>query len=601
VAAAACLTAPAAAQTAADYLRGTASPTTLHISAAHGGNTQGTPDATIFRTDATAAGFTAGRGAARTRSRDLAGINANFSSQITAAFHHDAAASAYLFLSDGWAVQRTNGQFAAPHKIDDRSWPGLQPYARSITAALNGGTVVWLFLNDGTYLQYDFNARTTAGPFSVASDWNGVGPSARNIRAALRWDDETAIFFLEDNTFLTYDLVSKRVFGGGAKPTAGNEWPGLLDGSVAANPPANTRPAPPTTTRPAPPPTTRPAPVPTTRPAPPPTTRPVAPQRPPAPNPPVNTRPARPATGIWVDTTKLDFSTTDDKILVNYGRLSGTGLIEIFRQGAIESYKTATVTAASGTYDFNGPFEAGPYYVKMTVGAVESPTWDFTVVTPPLRTRLRRYYTDNPVDVIYDRHDGKGNIQIWSVNPPGRIRSVSPVETDPAGGVVKFAALNQPAGKYEARLYTESTPGSGRFTLADASRVYPFELVARPVQPKADPHANASVTGTGMHHVLQNGQLSFPLKGRITGAQGATVRYDTYFYEWMPDSTWRLAAQGTENKVMTSTDLATITYMSPEQFGMPVSNRWHTMRARVIISIGQKRLADFYHDFQWYR
>lgn len=605
--AAACLTvpaAPSAAQTAADYLGGSSSSaaTKLHISAAHGANSQGTPDATIFRTDATWAGFTAGRGAARTRSRDLAAINAPFTAQIIAGFHHETAGTAFLFLDDGWAVGWTNGQFSPPHKIDDRSWPGLQPYARSITAALNGESVVWLFLNDGTYLQYDLNARTTSGPFPVDRDWNGVGPSAQKIRGALRWDASTVIFFLEDDTFLTYDLVGRRVFGGGARPTDGKEWPGLFAASAGGQ----TNTAPPVNTRPAPVPTTRP----TTQPAPRPTTRPVTPQTNPPANPPVkppvNTRPARPATGLWVDTSKPVFSTTDTKILVNYGRVNGTGLIEIFKQGAITAAQTRRVTAANGSVDFNGPLEAGPYYVKMTVGATESPAWDFTVVTPPLRTRLRLYYPDNPVDVIYDRHDGKGYIQIWSVNPPGRLTTVDAIETDPAGGVVKFPGLNQRPGKYEARLFTETTPGSGRYSLADQSwGVYPFELVARPAPPKpptpADPFAKATASLSELYQIVQPDGIVLTARGRVDGANGATMTFRQRIWQAMPDGTWRLAYERSENQTITSTALAGKWTVPAGALGMAPTNQWHQMRVEVSVSINNRQLTIGNHDFKWFR
>jgi len=124
--------------------------------------------------------------------------------------------------------------------VSDRQLPGVGRYASKITAALNfDNGFAYLFLNDGTYLKYDLNAnRLLDGYPRQTTDqlWPGLGAHARKINAALNFGNGFAYFFLNNATYIKYDMKKDQALDGYPRPTSNGNWPGLGNngGKIAA-------------------------------------------------------------------------------------------------------------------------------------------------------------------------------------------------------------------------------------------------------------------------------------------------------------------------------------------------------------------------------
>ncbi len=142
---------------------------------------------------------------------------------------------AYFYLSDGTYIRYDIAVGGVdrgyPQPVDNKTWPGLARYATKIYGALNwGSTKLYFFLNDGTYLRYDLRAdRVEEGyPKRIdSSTWPGLAPYARNMAAAINWTNEKVYFFLDNGTYLRFDTVTDRVDPGFPKPIDNRTWPGL--------------------------------------------------------------------------------------------------------------------------------------------------------------------------------------------------------------------------------------------------------------------------------------------------------------------------------------------------------------------------------------
>ena len=120
-----------------------------------------------------------------------------------------------------------------PLDVNDNTWPGLGPYRDLIVAAFKANSSKgYFFLSDGRYLRYDLNQDRVDGGYPKAVNdktWPGMGAYATQIRAALKWPNSKVYFFLEDGTYLRYDMLSDSLDGGYPKPINNSTWPGMAD------------------------------------------------------------------------------------------------------------------------------------------------------------------------------------------------------------------------------------------------------------------------------------------------------------------------------------------------------------------------------------
>lgn len=142
----------------------------------------------------------------------------------------------FFFLSDGTYLRYDMNADAVdagyPQPINNSSWPGLQPYATKIKAAVNWGSKVYFFLNDGTYIRYSITSdKVDAGyPQPINnSTWPGLGDYATNIQSAVDWNSSCFYIFLSNNTYIKYNKSTDSAESGYPKPVNNSTWPGLLN------------------------------------------------------------------------------------------------------------------------------------------------------------------------------------------------------------------------------------------------------------------------------------------------------------------------------------------------------------------------------------
>lgn len=143
---------------------------------------------------------------------------------------------AQFFLSDGTYIRydtaKQQEDAGYPQAITDSTWPGLGRYARKIAAACADprNQKLYFFLNDGTYIQYDIATdRSDAGYPKAIDDstWPGMAPYAGKIQHALNWPNNRIQFFLQDGQYIRYDLEGGRIDGNYPAAINGKTWPGL--------------------------------------------------------------------------------------------------------------------------------------------------------------------------------------------------------------------------------------------------------------------------------------------------------------------------------------------------------------------------------------
>jgi hypothetical protein len=147
----------------------------------------------------------------------------------------------YLFLEAGYYDRRTpaGGKTEGyPKKITDENWPGLAKYAEDIKAVVNWGNgKVYFFIDtsrvrDGRYVRYDIasnrvdqEARLVEGAWGILDDHND------DISAAVNWGNGNAYFFLEDGTYVRWEIASGRT----ARADTAANWPGVsVDEDITA-------------------------------------------------------------------------------------------------------------------------------------------------------------------------------------------------------------------------------------------------------------------------------------------------------------------------------------------------------------------------------
>lgn len=148
---------------------------------------------------------------------------------------------AYFFRKDNKYVKYNKyydkAENGYPRVTDNSSWSGLGNNANKIAAAFKANsTKAYIFLNDGTYLRYDMNADKVDNGYPKPinnSTWPGLGNYGHLISAAVKWNDQKAFIFLNNGSYFSYNLNTDKVDNGYPKPINNSTWPGL--GNYATN------------------------------------------------------------------------------------------------------------------------------------------------------------------------------------------------------------------------------------------------------------------------------------------------------------------------------------------------------------------------------
>jgi hypothetical protein len=144
---------------------------------------------------------------------------------------------AQFFLTDGTYIRYDTAKqledAGYPQAINDSTWPGLGKYARRIAAACADprNQKLYFFLDDGTYIQYDIATDRSEAGYPKAIDdstWPGLARYAGRIQHALNWPNNRIQFFLQDGQYLRYDLEGQMKVRGstGTTPLPSTERPG---------------------------------------------------------------------------------------------------------------------------------------------------------------------------------------------------------------------------------------------------------------------------------------------------------------------------------------------------------------------------------------
>lgn len=144
---------------------------------------------------------------------------------------------AYFFRSDNNYVRYNKmldkSDNGYPREVNNSTWPGLNSYKGLISAAFKWHNQKgYFFLNDGRYIRYDMNNDSVDSgyPSTITNNnWPGLEPYKNKIIAALNWNDDTAIFFLNDGSYLSYSITNDSLDSGYPKTVTNNSWPGLAD------------------------------------------------------------------------------------------------------------------------------------------------------------------------------------------------------------------------------------------------------------------------------------------------------------------------------------------------------------------------------------
>ena len=142
---------------------------------------------------------------------------------------------AYFFFSDGtysrYDIAADHVDAGYPQRVIDSNWPGLAAYAPSLTAAIpwNNGKV-YFFINDGSYIRYDIAADRADPGYPKHIDhgtWPGMAPYGMLITSGVNWGNGKAYFFLGDGRYLRYDIAGDHVDAGYPADITAQNWPGL--------------------------------------------------------------------------------------------------------------------------------------------------------------------------------------------------------------------------------------------------------------------------------------------------------------------------------------------------------------------------------------
>lgn len=148
---------------------------------------------------------------------------------------------AYFFRSDMSYVKYNKSSDAAysgyPKPVDNSTWSGLDGYKDKINAAFKwSNDKGFFFLNDGTYLRYDMNNDAVDGGYPKPINnnrWPGLEGYGDKIIAAVKWDQTKVYFFLNNGTYIRYSITNDSMDSGYPKAINNSTWPGV--GNYANN------------------------------------------------------------------------------------------------------------------------------------------------------------------------------------------------------------------------------------------------------------------------------------------------------------------------------------------------------------------------------
>jgi hypothetical protein len=158
----------------------------------------------------------------------------DYANRIVAAFD-GADGKAYIVLTKGqyirYDVKADRVDDGYPKSIDNGTWPGVGAYANSILAVTNWpGDKLQIFLTDGRYIRYDNAAdRAEKGYPQPINDktWPGLTPYAKHLAGMIQWENGKIYMFLDTGDYLRYDAAADRVDDGYPKTVSNANWPGL--------------------------------------------------------------------------------------------------------------------------------------------------------------------------------------------------------------------------------------------------------------------------------------------------------------------------------------------------------------------------------------
>ncbi len=141
----------------------------------------------------------------------------------------------YLFRTDLQYIRYHKGNDAAdsgyPKPITSSSWPGLDSYKDKISAAFKWHDHYgYFFLNDGTYIKYNMNTDQAVSGYPKAvnnSTWSGMASYGDKIVAAINWNNSKAYFFLNDGRYIRYSISNDQMDSGYPKQINNSTWPGM--------------------------------------------------------------------------------------------------------------------------------------------------------------------------------------------------------------------------------------------------------------------------------------------------------------------------------------------------------------------------------------
>ena len=143
------------------------------------------------------------------------------------------------FFKDGAFVRYQKGASQPdqgyPKPINKKTWPGLSRYRMDITAAMRVDDDAYFFLSDGRYIKYDLKGLSVHNgyPRIVSNDnWSGLATYAKDISAAIRYNDTYAYFFLSDGRYLLYNLQKQQMSSDSPQSFDGSEWRGIELGNA---------------------------------------------------------------------------------------------------------------------------------------------------------------------------------------------------------------------------------------------------------------------------------------------------------------------------------------------------------------------------------
>ena len=151
--------------------------------------------------------------------------------EITAAHAWNRSDKSYFFSNDKSFVRYDSRNETTdsgyPRKIREKYFSGLELYKDEIAAAFRHYNYIYYFLINGNYLKFDIRADKVLNgyPKSTARYWRGIGDDAKNITAAIKFTNDKVYFFTENGRYLRYSMNTRST---GPVLSTAEDWPGLI-------------------------------------------------------------------------------------------------------------------------------------------------------------------------------------------------------------------------------------------------------------------------------------------------------------------------------------------------------------------------------------